>query len=481
VKIFLYCVIVFSFQAIVLPQVDTSSFIRGIDISTAQQIEDAGGVWKVNGTQEDILNLFKENGVNYVRLRLWHTPAGGYCGLDSTLKFARLIKAKRFKFLLDIHYSDTWADPGHQIKPAAWENLTFLQLKDSVYYYSYNVIAAFKNQNTLPDMVQIGNEITGGMLWPDGKNYGSSDSWTNFASLVKEGIQGVRDAAGRDTVKIMIHIDQGGNNSTCRWFFDSLITSQSVRFDVIGLSYYPWYTSHGTLTQLQNNLNDLAARYNKNIVIVETAYPWTSGYVNDGVSNVGFDSTNLPKDYSISPSGQKDYLTFLRKLIEGVNNKKGIGFFYWEPAYISVSPVGSAWENYAMFDFNGNAFSSLQVFRAIDSVETVINYSGRNSSINSFELFQNYPNPFNPSTEIKYSIALLQNSNIQRTKVKLEVFDILGNKVATLVNGYQEPGIHTVTFLTQYLKTGRQITSGIYFYRLTAGKFAEVKKMILLR
>lgn len=472
-KIFLYCIIVFSFQVIVLPQADTSSFIRGIDISTAQQIENAGGVWKVNSAAEDVLDIFKENGVNYVRLRLWHTPAGGYCGLDSTLKFARLIKAKGFKFLLDIHYSDTWADPGHQTKPAAWDTLSFPILEDSVYLYTKDVITALKNQNALPDMVQIGNEITGGMLWPDGKNYGSSGSWTNFASLVKKGIQGVRDAAGNDTVKMMIHIDQGGNNSTCRWFFDSLITSQNVQFDVIGLSYYPWDTTHGALIQLKNNLNDIAARYNKNIVIVETAYPWTSGYVNDGVNNVGFDSTSLPKEYSISPNGQKDYLTFLRKLIEGVNNKKGIGFFYWEPAYISVPPVGSAWENYAMFDFNGNAFSSLQVFYKNDSTETANIKSENNSSAGTFELLQNFPNPFNPSTTIKFYIP-------KDSYITLSIYNILGAQVKILFNDFEGKGEHSVNW-DGTNSSGKPVPSGIYFARIYTGGNSRIRKMILIK
>ncbi len=490
-KKILFFILVICLQLSVLAQTDSSLFIRGIDISTAQQIEDAGGVWKSIGSPEDVLDIFKTSGVNYVRLRLWHTPQGLYCGLDSTLKFAKQIKTKGFKFLLDIHYSDTWADPGHQSKPAAWNTLPFSVLEDSVYTYSKNVIAALKNQNTLPDMVQVGNEITNGMLWPDGENSGSSNAWTNFASLVKKGIQGVKDAAGSTSVKIMIHIDQGGNNSTCRWFFDSLITSQSVQFDVIGLSYYPWYPSHGTLSQLQSNLNDLSARYNKDIVIVETAYPWTSAYVDDGVNNVGFDSTKLPQNYPVSPQGQKNFILYIRGLIENTSNKKGTGFFYWEPAYISVPPVGSSWENYAMFDFDGNAFNSLQVFQNNDSIKTLNIEQIANTPAGLLKLYQNYPNPFNPSTVIRYSVTASQNSFRGETLVKLEIFDILGNKIATLVNEYQNPGEHSIIFNTQLLLTSRQIpsgvsskggfASGVYFYRIMAGGCVAIKKMILLR
>jgi len=148
------------------PQISSDNFIRGVDISTTPQIKNAGGVWKQNNVVDDVLDIFKNNGANYVRLRLWHTPTNKYCGLDSTLAFAKEIKAKGFKFLLDIHYSDWWADPGQQTKPAAWNGLSFAVLTDSVRSYTKRVIQALKDQNTLPDMVQVGNEITGGMLWP---------------------------------------------------------------------------------------------------------------------------------------------------------------------------------------------------------------------------------------------------------------------------------------------------------------------------
>ncbi len=346
------------------PQISTDNFISGVDISTTPQIKNAGGVWKQNNVPGDVLDIFKSNGANYVRLRLWHTPTDGYCGLDSTLAFAKNVKTKGLKFLLDIHYSDWWADPGQQTKPAAWKNLSFTLLTDSVRQYTKRVIKALKDQNTLPDMVQVGNEITPGMLWPDGKI--SIGGWGNFTTLLKAGIQGVKDID--TTVKIMIHIDRGGDNATSRWFFDNL-KSNGVSFDIIGLSYYPWW--HGTLTQAQNNLNDLATRYNKDIIIVETAYPWTTQYLNDGVSNVGFDPTKLPAGYPVNPQGQRDFLTYLIKLIKNTTSKRGIGFFYWEPAFISVPPVGSAWENYAIFDFNGNAFSTLQAFQNTDSLTSV--------------------------------------------------------------------------------------------------------------
>ena len=350
----------------------SNSFIRGVDISFTPQIEDLGGKYKLNGVTKDVLDIFKESGVNYIRLRLWHTPSDGYCGLAKTLAYAKRIKAKGFKFLLDIHYSDWWADPGKQTKPAAWANLSFTVLKDSVYSYTKNVITLLKNQNTLPDMVQVGNEITNGMLWPDGRN-NTSAGWAAFGELLKKGIAGVKDAAGVSSIKIMIHIDKGGNNSTSRWFFDNLI-AQGVQFDVIGQSYYPWW--HGTLTDLTNNINDLAVRYNKEIVVAETAYPWTTQYQNDGHGNIFGSSTALLPSYPATVKGQKDFLIYLSKVIRDAKNSKGIGFFYWEPSYISVPPIGSSWENLATFGFrNSNleadGLESLKAFQNIDSVKTI--------------------------------------------------------------------------------------------------------------
>jgi arabinogalactan endo-1,4-beta-galactosidase len=345
-------------------------FIRGADLSFVPQIEDIGGKYTLNGVQKDVLDIFKENGANYVRLRIWHTPANGYCGLAKTLAYAARIKAKGFKFLLDFHYSDWWADPGKQNKPAAWVSLTFAQLKDSVYAYTRSVIEALKNQSTLPDMVQIGNEITGGMLWPDGKIPTSNPTlaWQQFGELVKQGVSGARDGAADSSMKIMIHIDRGGDNATSQWFYDNLL-AQGVQFDVIGLSYYPWW--HGTLSQMKNNLNALSTRYNKEIVLAETAYPWTTQSLNDGMGNIGVDPAKLPAGYSMSPQGQKAFLSTITKILKETYNQKGVGFFYWEPAYISVSPLGSSWEHLTTFDFSGAALGTLTSFMDFDSIPSV--------------------------------------------------------------------------------------------------------------
>jgi arabinogalactan endo-1,4-beta-galactosidase len=341
---------------------DSIEFVKGADVSFIPQIEDLGGIYKENGIPQDPLKIFKDHGFNYIRLKLWHTPGENYNNLNKILYMAKRIKDRELKFLLNFHYSDTWADPSKQYKPAAWRELTFETLKDSVYQYTKRVMRALYDQHTLPEMVQIGNEIISGILWNDGRVGGAYDTpqqWKNLGELINAGIRGVRESCDSgDSVLIMIHIDRGCNNSGCRWFYDNLL-AQNVEFDIIGLSFYPWW--HGTLNQVKANLNDLAVRYGKEIIIVETAYPWTLQCV-DNRNNIVGSASQLHSGYPATVDGQTAFLNDLMKIIRNVKNQKGMGVFYWAPEYISVQPIGSPWENNALFDFYGNVLPSMDVF-----------------------------------------------------------------------------------------------------------------------
>jgi arabinogalactan endo-1,4-beta-galactosidase len=450
-----------------------SEFIKGVDVSALLEVEEHGGIFKEDGIPKDALQIFKDHGINFIRLRIWHTPATGYNNLDKILLMANRIKSIGLKFLLDLHYSDTWADPGHQIKPAAWENLTFNELKDSMYEYSHYIISALKDQGTLPDMVQIGNEITCGLLWDDARvceQFNTSQQWLKLADLINEGILGINENLGPgDTVKIMIHIDRGGDNTGSRWFYDHLL-EQNVDFDIIGLSYYPWW--HGRLSDLELNLDDLAQRYGKEIILVETAYPWTLDWY-DNTQNIIGDSSQLHPGYPATVAGQKSFLSDLINLVRNVPDNKGLGLFYWAPEWISVPPFGSPWENVTLFDFTGELLNSISAF---DSNPSYVSLPGQKS--HSFNLFQNYPNPFNPSTTIKFTISpartnLYAGGDLRFTTLK--VYDVLGNKIATLVNEEKSPGDFEIAF------DGAELSGGIYFYQLTIGEFTTTKKMILLR
>ena len=352
----------------------------GADLSFLTEFEDKNGQYFENCEVNDGISILKNQGMDWVRLRIWHTPANEYLTTQKTLEAAEKIYGKNCKFLLDFHYSDTWADPGSQTLPLAWENLSVEVLADSVYNYTKNVIEKLKSQNTLPQMVQIGNEINGGFLWP----LGSTSNWINFSTLLNAGISAIRDATEpSDSVKIMIHIASGGNNDHSVWFFDNII-AQNVEFDIIGQSYYPWW--HGTVEDLNFNLNDLAERYQKDIVIVETAYPWT---MENGDSNGNFVSNEnqiLPQ-YPATKEGQANFLFDLAELVANVSENRGKGIFYWEPALVpfpAMENCSNPWDNQTLFDFASN----IHTFEEQNLNSTMVQFSV-NMSFLPVEYFEN--------------------------------------------------------------------------------------------
>ncbi len=340
--------------------------IRGVDISSLPKVEGHGGVFYDDaGQQQDIFQILADHGVNYVRLKLWHTPVSGYNNLERVKAMARRIEAADMGFLLNLHYSDTWADPGKQYKPAAWEDLDYDQLKAAVYDYTRETVTELKEQGTEPDIVQIGNEIPSGMLWNTGKLDGSSDQFTRLAGLLKAGVAGVKDSDC--SAKIMLHLDRGGNNDLYRWWFDGVI-AEGVKFDVIGLSFYGYW--HGELADLSDNLEDLAYRYNKELLVVEVAYPYTL-QDQDGFGNLISQEDKLVDGYPPTVEGQTAWLRDLMQVVENTPNGLGKGVFYWEPAWLGLPSCGwdpnnpasgNEWENQALFDFDGRALSSLDVF-----------------------------------------------------------------------------------------------------------------------
>lgn len=363
-----------------------SDFIKGADISTLHQLESEGARFYENGVEKDAMKILKDNGINYIRLRLWNDPydmygnpyGAGNTDLDTVISLAKRAKNLDMKFLLDFHYSDFWADPGKQNKPKAWENLTFDDMENELYNYTKDVMNQLTIEGVIPDMVQIGNELNSGMLWPDGKSWGEGGGeFDRLASLLEAGVNGVKDSnAGNNDIEIMLHLADGGDHDTFRWWFDEII-SRNVDFDVIGVSYYPYW--HGDLEDLQFNLDNISQHYNKEVIVVETAYGHTT--VNgDALENAFTELEEQVAGYPATAEGQKDYLKDLMNVISNVPENKGAGMFYWEPAWIPVNGAGWAtqagmnyineytvegneWENQALFDFNGNALSSLIAFR----------------------------------------------------------------------------------------------------------------------
>lgn len=321
--------------------VHAADYAVGADLSFLKQAEDQGKVFKDNNQPKPGLQIFKDHGYNWIRLRLFHTPTQLPNNLAYTIALAQAAKKLGFKFLLDYHYSDTWADPGKQGIPKAWQGMSHTQLVDAVRDYTRETITAFRDAGVLPDMVQIGNEITNGMLWPDGR---LPANWDNFADLVKAGIDGV-DAGRGDQPKprMMIHIDKGGDKAATKKFFDKL-NSYRVDFDVIGQSYYPWW--HGSLNDLRENLIFMAHAYKQDIMVVEAAYNWRPA-----------EYRNRPGPFPETPEGQREFWDEVNREVQAAPDGRGIGVFWWEPAV-----PGGAIASRGMFDESGNALPVITVF-----------------------------------------------------------------------------------------------------------------------
>jgi len=294
--------------------------ILGADISFLPELEAKGVKFSDKGIQKDAIEILKDHGFNYIRLRIFNNPARdsgyspqkGFCDLEHTKQMAKRVKAAGLKLLLDFHYSDYWADPQQQYKPAAWRGEDFNTLKHSVYAYTVDVLQQLKAQGTLPDMVQVGNEINHGMIWPDGE----INNLDSLAELINMGVQGVK--AVDPSTPVMLHIALGGQNLEARFFLDQML-DRNVPFDVIGLSYYPKW--HGTLDDLKANMTDLSTRYNRQVMVAE--YTQLKTEVND----IAF----------------------------GLPNNKALGTFIWEPL--------NTWEQ--IFDKEGKSNAYIDLYDGI--------------------------------------------------------------------------------------------------------------------
>jgi arabinogalactan endo-1,4-beta-galactosidase len=337
-----------------------NQFIRGADVSSLQRSLDLSArYFDPKGEPGDPLQILKDHGVNWIRLRVWVNPLSGYNNPARVVDFARRARSLGLSLLIDLHYSDTWADPGHQGKPAAWANHSFSQLQADVFQHTRDVCRALNSAVGAPEMVQIGNEITPGMLLPDG----STDHWDKLAGLLKQGYQAVK-AVNRST-RIMLHIDRGGDNETSRTWFDNA-RSHGVEWEVIGLSYYSYW--HGSLEAMRANVADLKTRYGTPVIIVETAYPFTLAE-NDQEQNVIHTPDQLTRDFPATPAGQE---ANLRSVLKAARSAGAMGVFYWEPTWTAIrgngwDPAnpdsGDQWENQALFDFQGKALPAMNAFK----------------------------------------------------------------------------------------------------------------------
>lgn len=338
------------------------NFYYGADLSYVNEMEDCGAIYKnAEGTEMDAYSIFKNAGTNLVRVRLWNNPTWtNYSNYNDVVETIQRAKSKGMNVLLDFHYSDTWADPSKQEIPAAWLNEidNTIALGNLLYNFTYETLNNLASQNLLPEIVQVGNEINGMILqegeleWPI--------NWSRNSTLLNKGIKAVRDIseAHNADLEVMLHIAQPENGL---WWFEQATQNGVTDYDWIGLSYYPIWSDY-SLENLNIPLTTLKETYNKKLMIVETAYPFTLG--NADVANNILGSDALVNGYPASQQGQLDYLNQLKSIIEDAG---GQGLIYWEPAWVSTDcstlwAQGSHWDNATLFDNNNQATLGLQYY-----------------------------------------------------------------------------------------------------------------------
>lgn len=324
-------------------------FANGADVGWLSQMDATGyKFYDTDGTPKECLSLLKDRGINTIRLRVWVNPSdskvNGHCSKEETVAMAIKAQNLGMRIMIDFHYSDSWADPGKQTKPTAWSTHTFSELLNDVYNHTYDVLDALKTAGVTPEWVQIGNEIPGGMLWPEG----STSNWGQLAQLLNKGYDATK--AINNAIKVVVHLDEGNNNAKFRTFFNNA-TSNGVKYDVIGLSYYPYWLNSdykNLIADLEFNLKDMNSRYSKEVMVVE----------------VGGDFNLFQNTY--------DMLVATIKAVKSVPDNKGLGVIYWEPE------GEKSWSGYQLnaWQANGKPSPALDAFAINIEPNPIIKFSG---------------------------------------------------------------------------------------------------------
>jgi len=418
-----YSIIAMFLMAFVYPNILNAQFVKGADVGWLSQMDATGyKFYDSTGVQKDCLQILKDHGINTVRLRVWVNPSNdktnGHCSKKEVATMAIRAKNMGMRIMIDFHYSDSWADPSKQNKPATWASHPFSQLLTDVYDHTYSVLDTLKSIGATPDWVQIGNEISGGMLWPDG----STSNWSQLAQLLNKGYDATK--AVDSSIKVIIHLDQGNNNSSFRTFFDNA-SSHNVRYDIIGASYYPyWLGTDYTLTinDLGNNLNDMVTRYGKEVMVVE----------------VGGDYTKVQNTYNM-------LVTVLSK-VKNVQNSKGLGVIYWEPE------GEKSWSSYQLscWGADGKPTAALNAFLAY--------FLGMNPINKGSGIFV-YPNPLS-GEPLNIDLNGLKGTSIIR------IFDMSGKLVKELTVNDQlkvtfAPNLKTDSYIVSVINSGNEFDESL--------------------
>jgi arabinogalactan endo-1,4-beta-galactosidase len=411
-----------------MPFVANAQFANGADIGWLSQMEAMGRIFKDNsGVQRSCLDILKMKGINALRFRVWVNPSNVYCSKKDVAYMSHRADSAGFKVMLDFHLSDTWADPGHQAKPAAWANDSFTQLQSHLYDHVYSVLDTLKSVGVTPAWVQIGNETNDGMLWEDGR---ASTHMSNFAALIQSGYNAVK--AIDSSIQVIVHLSDGHNDAMYRRIFDGL-KNNGAKWDIIGMSVYPYWANLPWQTDdsvALITMKDMIARYNTKTMVTEAGYLY------------------------YQPVEANHYLL---DLIAKTKSVGGLGVFYWEPEGYNMGYNLSAWDpvtkapTVAMDAFLGIYATS------VEKGETLPGYS-----------FSVFPNPFNPTATITYDLPAA-------SQVVITIFDTLGKEVVRLVDSYENAGQHSVMW------TPADRSSGTYFCRISAGDYARTERIVLLK
>ena len=392
-------------------------------------MEAQGYVFKDNsGVQRNCLDILKAKGINALRLRVWVNPSGRYCNKKDVASMAHRADSAGFKVMVDFHCSDTWADPGHQTKPAAWAGDTLPQLLAHLYNHVYGVLDTLKSIGVIPAWVQIGNENNDGMMWEDGR---ASTHMSNFAAMIQTGYNAVK--AVDSTIQVIVHLSNGHDDGMFRWMFDGL-KNNGARWDIIGMSVYPYWANLPWATDdslALITMQDMIARYQTKVMVVEAGYLYNQ------------------------PVAANQYLL---DLIAKTKSAGGLGVFYWEPESYN-------WQGYQLGAWDPATKEPTVAMDAfLDTNTTLVRQEGT-LPVYSFHV---YPNPFNPSATIEYDLA-------SSSRVEITIYNALGERVTRLVEGYEYQGHHSVVWTT------RNASSGVYFCRMSVGSFVRTEKVVLLK
>ncbi|KAH8690095.1 arabinogalactan endo-1,4-beta-galactosidase gala [Talaromyces proteolyticus] len=330
---------------------------RGADISSLLLEESSGISYKdVNSNSDSLESILAGHGVNTIRQRLWVNPSDGSYDLQYNLKLAQRVVDVNMKIYLDMHLSDTWADGSHQTTPSGWSTTDIDTLAWQVYNYTLNVCDSFSSASIPLEIVSIGNEIRDGLLWP----LGSTSSYYNIARLLHSAAWGIKDSSITPKPQILIHLDNGWDWEEQSYFYTTVLGEGPLSrsdFDLIGVSYYPFYGSGATLAALKSSLSNLAAAYGKGIVVAETNWPYACSSPKYAFPS---DLTSIP----FSAAGQATFMTDLADVVAGTTN--GLGLFYWEPAWIGNAALGSSCSDNLLVDWSTDVFrTSVEVYSTI--------------------------------------------------------------------------------------------------------------------